>query len=905
MALMRPLGSRAGAWWRGLTGSASIAAVALSLLACLCTLLAVVGPRATAQVRTTAARQLIATAPAINKAVICTVYDSALGAGLPQGLDAGLVEQTKDKLRRNLQTLPLSPVAADWSSLTTPFLDVTGYGPAAMAGALLPPELELSYRDALTRNVRVVAGRLPAGRPGSGPTLGLQVAVTQPTANRFGLRVGSRLPLPGTSIVLTVTGIVQPSDPAGLFWTVDPVVTTPQLENPLTKPHWLGGVFITAAAVAALQNQINNGATQLTWVFPLALGRLTGAQVGQLQSTLTTALSTAGQITVSSSQGGAPIPVPITLSSGTTQLIAGFDAEAASVGSVLDLLSVSLAVLAAVVVLLAGWLLADRRRQELAVLRARGGSRRQLAFAVLAGSAVAAVPGAVAGAAIATALTWSSPVALSWWLAGLVLFAALAGPVAVTVRTHRGYAAVVRPDAPLARLSAVRRLIIEVSVVAGAAGGLAVLHYQGSGATGDYYASAAPVLLAIGVAVVLIRVYPLAVRAMLRLRGQRAGAATFLGLVRAARVSAAAVLPAFAMVLALTLVSFAGMVRGAVLGGEVAASWQQAGADAVISEPQPLSPALEHAVAAMPGVQHVAAIGIATVTVNGGQLDVVTVDPAQYARLVAGTPLPQPPSAFTGSAATGAVPGLTAPALTAPGLAATLGSSPFGVLVDDYYIPARVVGQAANMSAFPDISNGYIVLPQNSLGVVAPQPTTLLVNGPHLNEAALLAAVARQGPGATVVFRSQVLAGLELAPLQHGAYLAMTLGGIAAGVCGLLVLLLSLLLSASTRRLALARMSTMGLSAAQARLLGLVELLPQLLAVVIGGLGCAVALVPLIGPALSLEVFTGSTSSVSVQVAPAWLVVAGVGLVVLAVATVAAQTMLTDRSAARSLRIGE
>jgi putative ABC transport system permease protein len=903
--MMRQLGGRPGAWWRALTGSASAATAALGLLACLCTLLAVIGPRATAQVRTTAVRQLIATAPAINKAVIGTVYDSALGAGQPLGLNAGLIERTKDQLRKNLRTLPLSPAIADWSSLATPFVAVTGYGPAAMAGALLPPQLELSYRDALARNVRIIAGKLPAGKPGSGPTMVLQVAVTQPTANRFGLRVGSRLPLPGTTIVLTVTGIVQPRDPAGLFWTVDPVVTTPQLESPLTKPYWIGGVFITAAAVAAIQNQINGGATQLTWVFPLALGNLTGAQVAQLQSTLTTALSTAGQITVSGSQGGAPIPVPITLSSGTTQLIAGFDAEAASVGSVLDLLAVSLAVLAAVVVLLAGWLLADQRRQEFAVLRARGGSRRQLGLAILAAAAVAAVPGAVAGAVIAVALTASSPAALSWWLAALVVLAALAGPVLVTIRTHRGYAAVVRPDAPPPRVSRLRRLVIEVAVVAGAAGGLAVLHYRGSSATGDFYASAGPVLLAIGVAVVLVRLYPLAVRAVLRLRGQRAGAVTFLGLIRAARAPATAVLPAFAMVLALTLVSFAGMVRGAVLGGEVAASWQQVGANAVISEPQPLSPALERSIAAVPGVQQIAEVGIATVTVNGSQLDVVTVNPLQYARLVAGTPIPQPPRAFTGSAGGFAAPGSAAPALVAPGLAATLGSSPFGVVIDDYYIPARVVGQAANMSALPDISNGYVVLPRQVLGALVPQPTTLLVNGPDLDEAALRAAVARQGPGAIVVFRSQVLAGLELAPLQHGAYLAMTLGGVAAGLCGLLVLLLSLLLSASARRLAVARMSTMGLSAGQARAQGLVELLPQLLAVVVGGLGCAVALVPLIGPALSLEVFTESTSSVPVQVEPEWLVVAGVGLVVLAVVTVAGQTLLTNRTAARSLRIGE
>jgi putative ABC transport system permease protein len=903
--MMGRLGSQAVAWWRALTGSASAAGVALGLLLCLCTLLAVVGPRATAQVRTAAFRQVVATAYPPDKTVIGTVSDSALGVGQPLGLDAGLIKRTADQLRRNLATLPLSPEVADWSSLTTPFLAVTGYGPAAIAEAVVPPQLELSYRDTLARNVRVIAGKLPAGSAGSGSAVIVQAAVTEAIARRFGVRLGSRLQLPGTSITLAVRAIVQPRDPAALFWTVDPVVATPQLESVLKKPYWIGGFFIAADAIRVVQNQVNSGQTQVTWVFPLALGKLTAAQATQLQPTLAGALATGGNIAVSGSQGGPPIPVPVTLSSGTTQLIAGFDAEAASVGSVLNLLSVSLAVLAAVVVLLAGWLLADQRRQELAVLRARGGSRRQLALAVLAGTAVAAVPGAVAGAVIAVALTWSSPEALSWWLAGLVVLAALAGPVAVTVRTHRGYAAVVRPDAPLAQVPAVRRLIIEAAVMAGAAGGLTVLHYQGSSATGDFYASAAPVLLAIGVAVALVRVYPLAVRAMLRLRGQRASAATFLGLVQAARASAATVLPAFALVLALTLVSFAGTVRGAVLGGEVAASWQQAGAEAVISEPRAISTALERAVAAVPGVQHVAEIGIAKVTVNGSQLDVVAVDPAQYARLVAGTPLPQPPSAFTASARAGAVPGLAAPALAAPGLAATLGSSSFGVIIDDYYITAHVVGQAANMSAFPDVSNGYLVLPRQVFGPLAPLPTTLLVDGPDLNAAALRAAVARQGPGATIVFRSALLAGLELAPLQHGAYLAMTLEGIAAGVCGLLVLLLSLLLTASARRMALARMSTMGLSAGQARLLGLVELLPQLLAVVAGGLGCAVALVPLIGPALNLEVFTGSVSSVPVQVEPEWLVVAGVGLVVLAVVTVAGQTMLTDPTAARSLRMGE
>jgi putative ABC transport system permease protein len=313
------------------------------------------------------------------------------------------------------------------------------------------------------------------------------------------------------------------------------------------------------------------------------------------------------------------------------------------------------------VVLLAGWLLAERRRDDFAVLRARGASRRQLALAVVAAAAVTAVPGAAAGAAVAVAVTPATTVRLSWWLAGLVVLAALAGPVVVTVRTHRGYAAVVRPDAPPPRLSAVRRLIIEAALVLAAVGGLVVLRDQGSGA-GDVYASAAPVLLAVVVAIVVLRVYPVLVHAALRMYGQRAGAATFLGLARAGRAAGTAALPAFALVLALAVVSFGGMLRGAVTGGEVAASWQQAGADAVIAGTGPVTAALQRAVAAVPGVQHLTAVGIASVGVDGSQVDVVTVDPAQYTRLVAGTPLPQPPAAFMAAAKFGGA----APALAEP-----------------------------------------------------------------------------------------------------------------------------------------------------------------------------------------------------------------------------------------------
>jgi putative ABC transport system permease protein len=891
--VIRRLAVNLGPRWRALTGSASAAAAALGLLACLCTLLAVVGPRSGAQLRTSAYRGFIAAAPALSKAVIGTIDYSALSG--PRGLSARLVAATSTTLRQRLATLPLAPSRADWSSVTTTALGLNDDAPGAQA--FLPPRVELSYRNTLAKNVRVIAGRLPAGEPGNGTAALVQVAVTPRTARQFGLAVGTQVAVPSADIVLRVTAIVQPKDPTSPFWTSDPTLEAPEfVEVTLDAGYYLAGVFIAPGALPALLGRVNTGTTEVTLTYPLAIGQLTAAQATQLRSALVGTMSTAGYLTGVQRQ-----LISIALSSDVVALITNFVAEAGAVGNVVDLLAVGLAVLAAVVVLLAGWLLAERRRQDFAVLRARGASRRQLVLAVLGGAAVAAVPGAAVGAGLAVALTPSAPVALSWWLAGLEVFAALAGPVLVTVRTHRGYAAPARPDAPLERVSSVRRWVVEVAVVAGAAGGLLVLRDQGSAAAGDVYASAAPVLLAIGVAVIVLRVYPPLVRGVLRLRGQRASAVTFLGLARAARASAAAALPAFALVLALALVSFAGMVRGAVIGGQVSASWQQAGADAVISEPGTVSQALQRAVAAVPGVRQLVPAGVASVGVTGGgQLDLLAVNPAQYAALVAGSPLPQPPATFTASAK-----GTVVPVLAAPGLSADLGNGSFGVLIAGYYIQARVVGQAASMSALPYVSNGYLVLPRRALGNAAPPPSTLLVRGSHLNQAALRAAVARYAPGASVVFRSQLAAALEDEPLQHGAVIAMTLGGAAAGVCGLLVLLLSLLLSASARRLVLVRMSTMGLSGGQGRLLGVVELLPQLVAVVVGGLVCAVVLVPLVGPALSLGVFTGSGGSVAVVVEPAWLVVAGVGLVVLAVVTVAGQTVLTDRGAARSLRIGE
>ena len=145
----------------------------------------------------------------------------------------------------------------------------------------------------------------------------------------------------------------------------------------------------------------------------------------------------------------------------------------------------------------------------------------------------------------------------------------------------------------LRRRSAARRLVIEGALVAGAAGGLIVARQQGVSGP-DPLTSAAPVLVAIPAGVLAVRLYPVLARGLLRAAGLRRGAVAYLGFARAARTTMISVLPAFALVLVLAVISFGGMVRAAVTRGEVAASWQQVGADAVINTQNvqpPLSPA--------------------------------------------------------------------------------------------------------------------------------------------------------------------------------------------------------------------------------------------------------------------------------------------------------------------------
>ena len=144
------------------------------------------------------------------------------------------------------------------------------------------------------------------------------------------------------------------------------------------------------------------------------------------------------------------------------------------------------------------------------------------------------------------------------------------------------------------------------------------------------------------------------------------------------------------------------------------------------------------------------------------------------------------------------------------------------------------------------------------------EPNLLLVGGSGLNGAQLTAAVSRALPGASVTLRATALAALTTAPVLQAAQTALTQGLAAAAGFGVLVLLLSLLLTAQSREITLAALATMGLRRWQAQLLLAAETLPPVVAAAIGGVACAWLLVPLVGPSLNLAAFSGTGSAITV-----------------------------------------
>ncbi len=657
--------------WTTLTGTGAAASVAFGLLVFAAVLASLAIPRESTGLRTEALQRMVASSPLGDRTVTGTI---GLADTNSQEM-AAQITAIGTRLQSRVAATGL-PVASDppaWSGLTSGYAPVTG---AAAAGRG-QPQFELAYRSALARYSHLVAGRLPSGV--TPPGAAVPAAVTTATAARFGLRVGARLSM-GPEVQLVITGIIRPLHPASAFWTEDPGATRPQLiPGTSSQPaHWAGAVFIDGGALPLVESSLNAGLMLLTWVIPADFGRLTADQAAAVRTGVSGLVDSGLVLAPGTSGPGSPAPVhatcpelrcppppsstpPITvsISSQIPTILGPFIAADNAVAPVLGLLYVGLAIMGGVVILLGARLVAQHRAAEFTLMRARGAALYQLAWLVLRASTVIAVAAGAAAAALALGLTPGGGNRVTWWLAGVTIVVTLAGPVLISVVPHRVAApATGRPGGRAsARKPAARRVVLEAALVAAAIGGLIVLRHQGlSGGNSALYPSAAPVLVAIPVAVIVLRCYPPAARGLARLAGRSRGVVAFVGLARATRTPPGAALPAFALVLVLAMVAFPAMISTSVTQGQVAESWRQVGADVIIEARDGLAipPGLQGQIASMPGVTSTATGVIEYAVLPSGQeLTAVFVNPARYAAVTDQAPgSPFPLAALSGTGAT-------------------------------------------------------------------------------------------------------------------------------------------------------------------------------------------------------------------------------------------------------------
>ena len=905
-----------------LLGEARGALVTLAVLVGALTFASLAGPAQALRAETQALRNTMAGLSPLEKQITAATdwedFARQLSPETPITLSRGDLSGATKALAHGYTAagLPVGPGA--WAGLESPIYTLaSGAGPRTNTGNA--PRMAVLGRPELASHGRLTAGTL------TGPVRANVIACTVSTATaaRYGLHPGSRLVLVASAgpITLDVTGVVAPREPTSTFWQNGGGLT-PLYNVPLNAtPYWSGSVFADPGQETTVESVFGPSSLGLTWTVPLDPGQLTASQARPVYNTLNQVTQTFPALGPLS--GGAAV---VSVSSPLTSDLASFLATQAEVDTALALLFVSLVVAGAAVIAVAARMVVVRREPELTLLRARGASVAQLSAHLLSGTVVMVLPAALIGVGLAFALeSGYLSGALGWSLAGLVLVAGLAGPPVIAAVRHRRPA----PPASAAEITAageatprrigLRRLVAEVTACAAAIAGLVVLHTQGLPAPGhtDLILAATPVLVAVPVVLVVLRLYPLVVRGLLALAARAQGATGFVALAQASRTALTGILPVFAVVLALTVAACAGMVRDAVGRGEVAASWAATGADALIqNRPGAVPPpAYDHVtaadvtrVAAVPGVRQTAAVWSTSWSGPGGQaVTVLAVDPARYAALTATTPFPSFPASKLGPAGRAEAPASAAtviPVLASPSAAAFLGQTGPQRLTARQNglgpVRVRVTGVLRSTAAQPG-GGAWVIMPLRTLPGSAgrPGPEDLLVGGTGIDNRKLSAVVNAVLPEADIITRSQVLASLADAPLGRSAELLMLLTIVAAAGLGLGTVMMGLALGAAQRRRTLARMTTMGLD----RPIGLAvtEAMPAVLAAAVAGLVCALALPQLIGPALDLAVFTGSGTPVSIQ--PGW---AALGLpiaavIVIAAASLAGQTRILRRRGVTSL----
>ncbi|MFE2290109.1 ABC transporter permease, partial [Streptomyces sp. NPDC059452] len=552
-------------WIRTRLRTAPGAAAALAVLVLVTAFLAAAFPRAVDAYETRGLRHDIRTADASRSVV--EVAAPQPGLDLPQDqreaqMRAHELERVGGKL---LKALP-APLRADASSVAYGVRStkaIVAAEPWLPRPEALPPQLTYAAQTGLKKHATLSSGAWPTA-PGAVTADSREVegVVTEETAHELKVKVGATIALPTADnehITVRITGIVAPRDPQGSYWSADPLLRSPSLVPDPTKPvpqhYWVGSVLLAEDAGPVLLGTAAEPA--LYWRIPPDPAPLTGPDGARLRSVIASLESGPRLLEVREVAGGTAV-----VSTGLDDVVEGNARMREAISPVIAVAGIGIGAVAAVVLLMTGALTGARRRGELALLRSRGGSLRGIGGRLLAETAVTVLPAAALGLLLAVLAVSEG----RWWpgalaAAGVGVLVCVAIPLRTTLQHIRPTLHGAREDMVSARPSR-RRTVLELTLLVLAVGAVTALLRRGTSAEGgtDLLVSAAPVLVALIAALVLVRLYPLPLRLAARPMARLRGAIGFLSLARAGRAQGSGALPLLALLLALATAAFGGSV---------------------------------------------------------------------------------------------------------------------------------------------------------------------------------------------------------------------------------------------------------------------------------------------------------------------------------------------------------
>ncbi|MFD3310119.1 FtsX-like permease family protein [Streptomyces sp. NPDC058694] len=948
-------------WIRTRLRTAPGAAVALALLVMATACLAAAFPRAVERYEDAGLRRAVVDATAPRTSL--QVSAPQPGTYIPQSeRETALRPESMRKAYERLLNTVERPLAVDSAQSMYGVRNVNNLEAAETWLPMpsgLPAQMSLAAQSGLAEHSRPSAGRLPRAEDTvTAGTREVEAAVTTETAERLNIEVGSVIHVPGVQrdpLAVRITGIVVPRDPEGAYWTTQPLLRTPSLIRPPTQggepeTYWLGALLLPPAAAPVLLG--TPGEPARYWLLTPDPAALTAHDLSRLGSAVASLESGPGLVKVRASTDA-----DTGVSTDLDEVLASYADLRSGVRPLVSVAAFGTGAVAVVVLLMAGRLTADRRRTELALLRARGASLRGLTRRLLTETAVVALPAGALGLAGALLLV---PYGRASYAVGAALAVTLLACAALPLRALAAHRVVgvhgAREDLASVRPSR-RRTIAELTLLVLASAAVLALRSRGTsgtsdesldsgasgdlGSSGDQLVAMAPVLIGVIAALVLVRLYPLPLRWLARPAGRLRGAIGHLSLARAGRTSVSTVLPLLALLTALTTAAFGGSVLAGVADARDRAAVLNLGADARVEAEAALPATLQDRVRSTPGVREVTPLSIAYEAKPGAGVESVPlagVDPEGYARLAERTGLGAFPagelkaSPSGGSAKPGAggsaKPGddsgsakAPLPALASSAVADRYGTHPFSLrLSDGSDVTVRITLVRDLTPALP--GTDFLIVDRAGLGTVAARPTTLLVTGDQVSGAALRKAVAAdagEGAGAgaaaraDVRLRSEERAQYVDSPLQSGAERVYAAAVAAGSGYAVLALLLALVRAAPERAALLARLRTMGLTRSQGRRLLVLEALPQALLAAAGGVLTGWAAVRLLAPGIDLTSIALATpggapptGTAALHTDPASLFLPALTVLLLATGIAAGQAWWTGRrGSVRELRAGD